>query len=212
MKTLYVNGCSMTKYQNLPEDQQWPNLVRQQLEIDRIVNDGYGCGSNQRIFRTTFDFVNYKKFSASNTVILIQMTYPFRFEYLQANGEWAAVNQHGAVAEDLSYAKRYLNMKSKSYTDEEEAYEYLQKLYAIDNLLKKSRVRNYFFLNFHMPVKSRKIVNKLNKQFNWIVKNNSEDSHFPEYECISASDPHPNEHGHIKIADWIVQNIKCRMR
>jgi len=81
MKTLLVNGCSWTygggldrpsrKNQfNFPYDPGtkehmehihgkivWSAHVKKLMNFDRCVNLAEGCGSNQRICRTTFDWV-----------------------------------------------------------------------------------------------------------------------------------------------------------
>jgi hypothetical protein len=211
IKTLYTNGCSMTKFELVPEEQQWPNLVRERLGIPSLINDGYGCGSNQRIFRTTYDFVNRKDFDPTETLIIIQMTYAFRFEFLESNGTWAAINQHHSVAENFLFAEKYRKIKTKSFTEEEEKFEYLQKLLAIDNLLKNAGIKNHFFFNYWMPISDKKIIKRLDKTFRWIVESSSAQSHFPEYEHFSDSDPHPSPSGYGTIADWIISNIKHRI-
>ena len=82
MKTLFVNGCSWTYGGGLdrPNRQNqfnfpyepgtkehleyihneivWPAHVKKLMNFDRCVNLAEGCGSNQRICRTTFDWVN----------------------------------------------------------------------------------------------------------------------------------------------------------
>lgn len=213
IKKIYTNGCSMTKFEKVSEPLQWPNLVRQQLNIDQLINDGYGCGSNQRIFRTTFDFVNSKGFDPNETLILIQMTYPFRFEFKEPDGKWAAVNQNHSISSNSEYAEKYRKLKIDSFSHEEEQYEYLQKLFAINALLNTAQVKNYFFMNFYLPIEDHKILKMLDKNFEWVVKGSAFDSQFPIYERLIGDDTgHPGPAGYVTIANWIVKHIKNRIK
>ena len=91
MKTLFTNGCSWTAggslhqlYTNeqLLNEITWPNHLGKLLNVDRVINKSAGCGSNQRIFRTTFDWIiSQPKDVLENTIAVIQWTEPSRYEY-----------------------------------------------------------------------------------------------------------------------------------
>ena len=106
MKTLFVNGCSWTygggldrpsrKNQfNLPHEPGtkehldyvhanivWPAHVKKLMNFDKCVNLAEGCGSNQRICRTTFDWVNEQdEETLKNTTVIIQWSCEDRYEY-----------------------------------------------------------------------------------------------------------------------------------
>jgi hypothetical protein len=106
MKTLFVNGCSWTygggldrpsrKNQfNIPYEPGtkehleymhneivWPAHVKKLMNFDKCVNLAEGCGSNQRICRTTFDWVNQQdEETLKNTTVIIQWSCEDRYEY-----------------------------------------------------------------------------------------------------------------------------------
>ena len=106
MKTLFVNGCSWTygggldrpsrKNQfNMPYEPGtkehleymhneivWPAHVKKLMNFDKCVNLAEGCGSNQRICRTTFDWVNRQdEETLKNTTVIIQWSCEDRYEY-----------------------------------------------------------------------------------------------------------------------------------
>ena len=93
-KTLFVNGCSWTygggldepgtkeNITNLHNNVVWSAHVRDLLKFDTCVNLAEGCGSNQRICRTTFDWVNQQDEEIlKNTTVIIQWSHEDRYEY-----------------------------------------------------------------------------------------------------------------------------------
>lgn len=94
MKTLFVNGCSWTygggldnsgtkeNITNLHDNIVWPAHVKKLMNFDRCVNLAEGCGSNQRICRTTFDWINQQdEETLKNTTVVIQWSCEDRYEY-----------------------------------------------------------------------------------------------------------------------------------
>ena len=94
MKTLFTNGCSWTagggfdfadtkeNTDNLLNNIVWPAQLGKKLGYDKVVNLAEGCGSNQRICRTTFEWVmKQTPETLKNTRIIIQWSCEDRFEY-----------------------------------------------------------------------------------------------------------------------------------
>ena len=94
MKTLFTNGCSWTYGGGLdtPDTKQrimhlhnnivWPAHVKKLMNFDEQVNLSAGCGSNQRICRTTFDWLSKQTpETLKNTTAIIQWTCVDRYEY-----------------------------------------------------------------------------------------------------------------------------------
>jgi hypothetical protein len=94
MKTLFVNGCSWTygggldkpgtkeHLEYIHNEIVWPAHVKKLMNFDRCVNLAEGCGSNQRICRTTFDWVNQQdEETLKNTTVIIQWSCEDRYEY-----------------------------------------------------------------------------------------------------------------------------------
>ena len=60
----------------------WPAHVKKLMNFDKCVNLAEGCGSNQRICRTTFDWVNQQdEETLKNTTVIIQWSCEDRYEY-----------------------------------------------------------------------------------------------------------------------------------
>jgi hypothetical protein len=94
MKTLFANGCSWTygggldspgtteRIKNLHGNIVWPAHLKRKMNFDQCINLSAGCGSNQRICRTTFDWLaKQDKETLENTTAVIQWTGVTRFEY-----------------------------------------------------------------------------------------------------------------------------------
>ena len=93
-KTLFTNGCSWTAgggfdfpdnkehIDNLLNNIVWPAQLGKKLGYDKVVNLAEGCGSNQRICRTTFEWVmKQTPETLKNTRVIIQWSCEDRFEY-----------------------------------------------------------------------------------------------------------------------------------
>jgi len=60
----------------------WPYLLGKKLSADEVINLSMGCGSNERIIRTTFDWLcNQTPEHLKETIAIIQWTDGQRFEY-----------------------------------------------------------------------------------------------------------------------------------
>lgn len=90
-KTLYTNGCSWTwggaleDYWTIEDERLklvWPYHLSKLLNVDKVTNQSLACGSNQRVMRTTFDWVLSKsEDELKNTIAVIQWSQPSRYEY-----------------------------------------------------------------------------------------------------------------------------------
>ena len=101
MKTLFTNGCSWTygggldvpgtteQMKHLHDNVVWPAHLKKKMNFDQCINLSAGCGSNQRICRTTFDWLAMQdEETLKNTTAVIQWTQVVRFEYyVNKNGE-----------------------------------------------------------------------------------------------------------------------------
>ena len=95
---LFTNGCSWTwgGGLNVPGDNfgdnlyagverqklLWPYHLGLKLNAEKTVNLSMGCGSNERIARTTFDWLQQQTLEdIKKTVAVIQITKVNRYEY-----------------------------------------------------------------------------------------------------------------------------------
>jgi len=86
---LLSNGCSWTYGSGLDEgireESVYSALIARTLNR-KLVNLSKGCGSNQRILRTTFEWISKQNKSIwDNTLAIIQWTDESRYEYYVPN-------------------------------------------------------------------------------------------------------------------------------
>ncbi len=96
-KILFTNGCSWTwggaleEYWNNDHDRLklvWPHHLGKLLNSDEVINYSIACGSNQRIMRTTIDWLTSKtKEELKNSIAIIQWTELSRYEYYVAKNQ-----------------------------------------------------------------------------------------------------------------------------
>lgn len=84
--TIYTVGCSFTKMiarlpgkDLVPYHSQWPAVLGQKFNAT-AVNEGLWGSSNQRSFRRLKSFLERNKNDLDKILILVQMTFPARFE------------------------------------------------------------------------------------------------------------------------------------
>lgn len=114
MKTLLTNGCSWTygggldhpgtteHIKNLHDNVVWPAHLKKKMNFDQCINLSIGCGSNQRICRTTFDWLaKQDKETLKNTTVVIQWTQVIRFEYYVSPKGGSDLQVEPAFVQDL---------------------------------------------------------------------------------------------------------------
>jgi len=131
-KTLFTNGCSwswggsLEEYWETEEDRLklvWPHHLGNLLGIDNVVNLSLLCGSNQRIVRTTLNWLLSKTpEELKNTIAIIQWTESSRYEYYvpkyddpteNIEGRWL-LNKIGVVTTPWDASENY-NKNNNSF-------------------------------------------------------------------------------------------------
>jgi len=81
IKYVYSNGCSYTEGCGLdnPEKERYSKFLADKFNAEDI-NQSEGGGSNQRIFRTTYDWISENQDKLKDTVFVLQLSYPVRNE------------------------------------------------------------------------------------------------------------------------------------
>ncbi len=75
-KNIYINGCSFTKGDRLPNEETWPELLSKKLNLD-LLNHSENGNSMQSI---TFNSVNYlSKLNSEDTLVVIGLTWEPRY-------------------------------------------------------------------------------------------------------------------------------------
>jgi hypothetical protein len=227
MKTLLTNGCSWTwgggldqKYDefHLKHHITWPGHLKRAMKFDRVVNLAAGNGSNQRIFRTTLNWIlEQDQETLKNTTAVIQFTEWSRcefympsenVEYENIHDRWAFCNVNCAFLPNsnglpLDAEREY---RYRTYTDIEGFYNYLSYCAAMTNLLQTYNIKHYFW-NFVAPMFRipEPFKTHLLGNYNWLEP---EGRHLWEYQRIGSHDPHPDEVGHKQLADHIKAAIE----
>ena len=157
---LLANGCSWTWGGGLEPYVQvgkkrdqlvWPYHLGNLLSATQTVNLAKGCGSNQRIVRTTRDWImSQNEETLSNTIAVIQWTEPSRYEfYHDPSGEYDPnkwmLCKIDCVSRDIELDKETIQYHEKlnsqryiTYTDIEGMYRLLEHYESLDNIFKNN--------------------------------------------------------------------------
>lgn len=226
MKTLLTNGCSWTwgggldlKYNeyHLKHHITWPAHLKNLMGFDKCVNLAMGNGSNQRIFRTTLDWIlKQDKETLENTTAVIQFTEWARCEfyvpmtshkYENTPEQWALCNINHAFLNGSGVGlQKEREYRYKTYTDIEGFYTYLSHCAAMANLFDTYNIK-YYYWNFVAPMFEliEPYKTHLLSKYHWLEKNGR---HTWEYQRIGSHDPHPDELGHQQLAKHIKKAIE----
>lgn len=226
---LLTNGCSWTwggglnldKHDRLRANAVWPKKLGDLVQAEKTYNLSAGCGSNQRIVRTTFDWIMAQsKEDLEKTVAIIQWTelsryefyYPADYsnEYENHQDRWVRGKidcilnsyDHNEMAK-----QKYNDLRLSTYTEIEGMYRFIGDLLAVDSLLKHHNIP-YYFWTYDTRILERfpKEAHEFCKdKFNWL---NMIHLHEWEYERVSDSDDHPSLTGHKQIAQFLAEHIK----
>ena len=233
-KILLTNGCSYTwggglepffnlhKNYDLNEKERlklvWPHHLG--LLMNRTpINLGMGCGSNERIVRTTVEWLSSQSLDTlNNTIAVIQWTEYFRSEYYipkiynspfntQHHGynhnfenmsdRWVLMNSwgHSATDKNKKIANKVLRSKIETYSNIQKLFEHVQQCLTLAYLFEKYNIKYCFWQyegNIHFwPQQYFNLI----KDLKWLSYEN-----FYDYEIIGEHDPHPSVNGHKQIA------------
>jgi hypothetical protein len=228
-KILLANGCSWTAGGGLDrvyahpltlERKLWPHHLKNIMQYDECHNISKGCGSNQRIVRTTFNWLlNETKERLKNTVAVIQWTEMSRYEYYHPTSDdpyediprnWAMVKAGLLIspADPLNYLDSTLERSQRRYetlTEIEMLYNHLQELETLHSLFNEFGVK-YYYWNFNIAYSliNHRVAEFIRKRYNWLEH---EGKHIWQYERIGDHDPHPSENGHKQLANYIHEAI-----
>ena len=128
MKTLFTNGCSWTygggldqpdtreHITHLHDNIVWPAHVKRLMNFDEQVNLSAGCGSNQRICRTTFDWLSKQTLETlKNTTAVIQWSCVDRYEYyVPKNNETYGIEP--GLPEDIHHTMLKLIIENSAFS------------------------------------------------------------------------------------------------
>lgn len=224
---LLTNGCSWTwggglesfyKNDDMRLKLCWPWHLGMMLGADEIVNLAMGCGSNQRIWRTTIDWmIHHQPEDNQDIIAVIQLTEPSRYEHYmeESNRSWEirdiqwarcktdSVQLPGTHRHFRKQIEAYNDTRMGLYTEIEGMYDVLSVCAALHSLFKMHKIK-YYIWDF-----SINIARFPKKYQDFILENFSYIPNGPSwnYERLS-NDPHPSILGHQQIAHKILQSIE----
>jgi hypothetical protein len=238
---LLANGCSWTQGGGLDlngitrqelDQVTWPKHLHDLLGATDFVNLAAGCGSNQRIFRTTLDYLLDNK--DEDIVAVIQLTEESRFEYYypmdidkqyeNINDRWMrakinnlipqvmALDNFGNIADIDGFDKHYkLSQERLVYhtSDIQNIYAYIEHCEALSSLFKRFNIKYYFWDICDLPNRlPEPFKTFLLESYPWINYINGSWQYW-EYDRIEINvDSHPNHNGHKQLAQHINSAIK----
>lgn len=229
---LIANGCSWTYGGGIDNgnitrqelDQlTWPKHLADNLHATTFVNLADGCGSNQRIFRTTLNYLLDNKFD-EDVIAVIQFTEESRYEYYypldisnyveNIEGRWMKAKTTNLTPEIVdNFSTHYqLSQQRIKYHNSyiQNIYTYIEHCEALANLFNQHNIKYYFWDMDDVPARfPAKFQDYVYDKFNWLQKH--DDSIFWdywEYDRVSQDDLHPSIIGHKQLADIIYNKIK----
>lgn len=211
----------------------WAGNIAQALNIPTIVNEAVGAASNDRIVRTTIDYVrNMSDEEKKTTFIIIGWSIPDRGEiYLDDKHgveHWCRFHASHPFRETLTWP--HLNTEFVEridkfhqqyivdvHTDYSRIHYFFQQSYLLANLLEHHSIKYYFFNSF--PVDWRawahdSTISKFAKELKDYRKLSVLDVHDNFFNYIEhdsscqLSDGHPNIKGYQVWADHILKDMK----
>ena len=160
-RVLYSNGCSMCYGSDLFDDPvtrlcinndarwraAWPGRLGQALGFGTVINDGYPGSSNDRIVRTTINWVLQEGHSrvagGEQVLVVVGWSSPMRREFHIAN-EWRQLIPYHDYADT---AASMLNRiyREVAWTDTEAAVRFGTQVVALSSVLKQAEIPYLFF-------------------------------------------------------------------
>lgn len=160
---LYTNGCSMTYGAELADDpnnchiclndpyrlqNSWPGQLAKILDMD-LKNDGYPGGSNDRIFRTTQEFVAkwiQDGKDPKDLFVVIGWTEPQRLElFIEAENRYWQFLVHLPEQNDKRLEKMFHLYIEKCFSEVEFNQRYYQQVVYLQSFLERYKIKYAFF-------------------------------------------------------------------
>jgi hypothetical protein len=243
---LFTNGCSWTWGGALESvfapkfvyDEEkrlsivWPHHLGKLLNAEKVINLSEGCGSNQRILRTTFDWlINQSSSDLCKTVAVIQLSEFSRYEIYDPTDP---VNSFENLHENWIHCKldyvsgrllphpphpKYLdldynqsmvkkvNQRIAETTEIELLYNTITQLHALENMFSRFGIKDFYVWNHNHNWMHWPQTFKTHIFSNFKILNENYDW---KYSRFSDTDLHPSVEGHIELANLIYKDMLSR--
>jgi hypothetical protein len=211
----------------------WPYKLSKLMDMSEHVNLSMGCGSNQRIIRTTLEWIMEQDRSRlDRTIAIIQLTESSRYEYYQDDIDKWTLNKVNHVLfvgtdAEVEFANVLNQQRLSTFTSVEGIFKIVDTCLTLDNIFKSFGIEYYLCTNsnylreltglikIHQPKKcnyeshrySESSLNKylslINRSCNWIC-GTYEKSVLCEMGLETLhNDAHYSEQGHTQLASLL---------
>jgi hypothetical protein len=214
----------------------WPSQVAKQLNVNNVINNSVGGGSNYRLLRLTCDFIlSYPPEKRENLLVIIGWTALDRKEiYLRDKNSWERFNYTQPFSKTLEMPDRFARDRLNVYdnyqkdyisyifSEFENAKIYFQQLFLLSNLLENLKIKYLFFNAFQFPdyahpnLDENFIPDELKNDVKWYKTNNSiiNDETMQTYvynkKLPVAEHMHPMIDAHASWAEHLVKIMQDR--
>jgi len=221
MKYLYNIGCSFSEGNGIAEDQgisesvlrrkieseaRYSAVMAKKLGLEEI-NEAQGGGSNQRIFRKTWNWISKNKDKLDETFFVIQWSYPSRAEYY-----WEGFPIRDGVKRKWFHVEYEKLMKDGMLPDVSTSYKItLRYILSLQSFFKQNNIKFIFFEGDDLSVggglKFNTYLGRLVDLSYWISDWNS---YLPlSFVRYSGKELTPNGHPNEKMQiEWAGKIIK----
>jgi hypothetical protein len=234
---LFTNGCSWTYGGALdldaPKQEQerlsvtWPSHLASKLNAT-YTNIATVAGSNQRVVRTTIDWLyDNKEFIKNEKVIaIIQWSEPSRFEYYEPikdwdldemdPSRWTFCTPSYVKQQELTQkvARFFVDQRLRFYSHQEAAYSTLYNCLTLAKIFDTYNIK-YFFWNplYNLQYCRSNIRECILNAGTWLDQSHSVLSNEWIYDRVGKTsridcDAHPSRKGHEQIAEIILKELK----
>ena len=232
---ILTNGCSWTYGGALeldgPEFEQerlsvtWPARLASKLNAT-YTNIASGGGSNQRVVRTTIDWIYKNRENIKNTIAIIQWSDTSRYEYYEPldksdahelnPNRWAFatasfVNQ---LTLDSKMANVIKDHRLSTYSHQEAAYSILCNCLTLARIFDMYNIKYYFWSPLYSLQSCNPDVREcILNAGPWLDQDRTQLFNTWEYDRVGKTswtdyDAHPSRKGHDQIAEIILKELK----
>ena len=219
-------------YKEIYDQHNWASVISKELDIPNIVNYAVGAASNDRVLRTTVDYIKgLTEQEKQETFVIIGWSIPDRSElYLNdKNGKaawcsWNATQKFSSIdrIHNPEFVKRMDKFWELYVMDvfdwHPSVQKFFQQSYLLSNLLEHHKIKYYFFNSFsplfgiidYGPYLEyfKHDIDTYTRE----IKAMSLDINFfnfiGEDDNLRLPDHHPNKQGHAKWGYYLLDDMK----
>lgn len=219
-------------YKEIYNQHNWAGVIARELDISNIVNHAVGAASNDRILRTTVDYVKrLTEQEKQETFVVIGWSIPDRNEiYLNdKNGKaawcsWNATQKFSSVERihDPEFIKRMDKFWELYVVDVFDWHPSIQKFfqqsYLLATLLEHHKIKYYFFNSFsplfgitdYVPYLEhfKHDIDTYNNEITAMSMNTDFFNFIGDNTDLHLPDRHPNKLGHTMWGNHLLEDMK----